>query len=482
MPSQPSYSGPDICALQAHEVVALLKAKDISPAELLNASFARIDATEAQINATPTLCQERAYEAAKSIPHLNASQTGWLAGLPLGIKDLDRVKGVRTTYGTKALADHVPEFSDHVVTRLESRGGIVVGKTNTPEMGAGGNTFNEVFGHTRNPWNTNLNPAGSSGGAAAALATGQTWLSQGSDHGGSLRTPAAYCGVVGLRPTPGRVPGTMVAGASAGHITEGVLGPMARSVRDCALMLDAMAGFTPEVPLSFPAPETPFEEAVIHANGKPRIAFAPDLNGYCPVEPVIRDALAAAMSATEAGGATVVEDCPDLTNLEVTYRRLRGFGQATSLSRMSKTITRHFKPTLRENWESGKSLTLADISEANIERTTLFLRMQSFLTNFDVLACPVVGCMPRDHRIEWIDEIEGERFDDYMSWLKFAFLATTCGLPAISVPVGLSPDGMPIGLQLIGPPRGEAIVLAAARAVEIAVGGPMGPIDPVTNP
>ncbi len=475
----PTFTGPELCALEAHEVVGLLKRREISAEELLETSLARIGAVEPAVNAMPTVCPDRARAAARMLSDTHAGHPGWLGGLPLGIKDLDRVKGVRTTFGTLGLAGYVPDFSDHFVERLEQRGGLVVGKTNTPEMGAGGNTFNAVFGATRNPWNTALNPGGSSGGAAASLATGETWLSQGSDHGGSLRTPAAYCGVVGLRTTPGRVPTTLVAGANAGHVADGVVGPMARSVRDCALFLDALSGFEPRFPLSLPSPETPFQDSVAHATPNVRIAFAPDLDGLCPVEDPIRDALASTLERVEAEGGTVVEDCPDLAGLEDTYRKLRALGFVASYSRVPEDVHRHFKPALRDNWAYARTLTLDDFADANIDRTRLFLAMQGFLEDFDVLACPTVGCMPRNSEIEWIDEIEGEPFGDYLGWMKFAFLATTTGLPAASVPVAVSSEGLPIGIQFIGPPRGEATVLAVARAVEMAVGGPFGPIDPV---
>ncbi|MDE0523645.1 MAG: amidase [Boseongicola sp.] len=476
---RPAFTGPELCALEAHEVVGLLKRREISPEELLDASFARIETVEPAINAMPTMCPERARAAARALSNEQANHPGWLGGLPLGIKDLDRVKGVRTTFGTLGLSDHVPDFSDHFVERLEQRGGLVVGKTNTPEMGAGGNTFNAVFGATRNPWNTALNPGGSSGGAAASLATGETWLSQGSDHGGSLRTPAAYCGVVGLRTTPGRVPTTLVAGVSAAHIGDGVIGPMARSVRDCALFLDTLSGFEPRFPLSLPSPNTSFQDAVARSTPRVRIAYSSDLGGLCPVEVPIRNALASALERVEAEGGTVIEDCPDLTGLEDTYRKLRALGLVAAFSRLPKEIHQHFKPALRDNWAYARTLTLEDFADAYIDRTRLFLVMQRFLEDFDVLACPAVSCMPRNSDVEWIDEVEGETFDDYLGWMKFAFLATTAGLPAASLPVAVSRQGLPIGIQLVGPPRGEATVLAVARAVEMAVGGPFGPIDPV---
>lgn len=474
----PEFTGPELCTKEAHEVVELLKKGEVSPADLLDASFQRIESVEPAINAMPTTCRDRAEAAISALDDSKKDHPGWLAGLPIGIKDLDKISGVRTTYGTKGLADFVPDHSEHFVDILEERGGIIVGKTNTPEMGVGGNTFNEVLGTTRNPWNTTMNAAGSSGGAAASLAAGETWLSSGSDHGGSLRTPAAFCGVVGMRISPGRVPGRLMPNASAGFITEGVVGPMARSVRDCALFMDAMSGFEPRSPLSFPAPDTPFQDSVKHADGKVRIAFSPDLNGFSPVESVISEKLQQALGQVEKAGGVVEEACPDLPNLEETYHTIRALGFAAGYSRTPETITRHFKKTLTENWEFAQTITLEDYTNANVNRTTIFLSMHDFLLDFDVLACPTVGCMPRPVELEWVDEINGVKLTNYMDWLRFAFLATTAGLPAISVPVGLSPDGMPIGIQLIGPPRGEAKLLAVARAVEMAVGGPLGPIDP----
>lgn len=478
MHSKPDFSGPEICQKEAHEVVDLLKRGEVSPSEVLEATFTRVDQVEPAVNAMPTTCRDRAEQALATLAEADKDHPGYLAGLPLGIKDLERVTGVRTTFGTKAMADHVPDYSDHFVETLERRGGIVVGKTNTPEMGAGGNTFNEVLGTTRNPWDTTMNAAGSSGGAAASLATGETWLSQGSDHGGSLRTPAAFCGVVGLRPSPGRVAVTLPPGPSAGFFIEGAHGPMARSVRDCSLFLDAMGGFEPRVPISFPAPEIPFQRAVIEADSKVRIAFAPDLNGFGPVEKEIDDQMRAALTKAEGAGATVIEDCPDLPNLKKTYHALRGFGFMTSILRAPESLTRHFKKTLQENIAFGNSLTLDDLANANLDRTFLFSNMQTFLEDFDVLACPTVGCLPRPVEQEWVDEINEVKMNGYMDWLRFAFLATTTGLPAISVPIGIGPSGMPIGIQLIGPHRGEAKLLKAARAIEIAVGGPLGPIDP----
>jgi len=302
--SQP-FSGPELCSLQAHEVVALLKKGEVSPAELIEVAQVRIEQVEPQINAMVTLCIERAQLAAKNLGKGESDHCGWLAGLPLGIKDLTPVADVRTTYGTKGLADFVPKQSDPLVERIERRGGIVIGKTNTPEMGAGANTFNEVFGVTRNPWDAGLNPGGSSGGAAASLATGEVWLNQGSDHGGSLRTPASYCGVVGLRPSPGRA----ASASEAAFITEGQSGPMARSVRDCALFLDAMAGHNPRIAESYPEDIAgSFQDAVIAADTKIRIAFAPDLGGFAQVDDEVLEHLVGVLAKMEASGARDVGD------------------------------------------------------------------------------------------------------------------------------------------------------------------------------
>lgn len=469
-----TFSGPELCSKSAVEVVGLLRAGEVSPSELIDASLARIYKVEPQVNAVPTLCEDRARKAAQNMQG-DEGHPGWLAGLPIGIKDLSTVKGVRTTFGTKGLEDFIPDVSDPLVERLEACGAVVLGKTNTPEMGAGGNTFNDVFGPTFNAWDTSLNAGGSSGGAAVSLATGELWLAHGSDHGGSLRTPAAYNGIVGLRPSPGRAGG---GSADAGFIIEGVQGPMARSVADCALFLDAMTGFDPRSPISYPAPEVSFQDAVMRATPKVRIAFAPDLGGFSPVDPEMEAALHAGLTKVEAAGAVVVKTCPDLPELERTYHTLRGIMWATMARRMPENVSRHFKETLAENTRFGQGLTMDNITDANLNRSTIYANMVALFGDFDVLACPVVGCMPHKQSEEWVRKIGGVNHTGYMDWLRFAFLSTTTGLPAISVPLGLGPRGLPVGLQLIGPPRGEAKLLAVARAVEMAMGGPLGPIDP----
>lgn len=474
-----AFSGPELCAKEAHEIVNLLKKGEISPTELIDASSTRINQIGTATNAIPTRCEDRARAAIHDLgkqSQTHATEPGWLAGLPLGIKDLTPVAGVRTTFGSKGYTDHIPEKSAPVIERIEERGGLVVGKTNTPEFGAGANTFNEVFGRTPNAWNKSLNAGGSSGGSAVALATGQLWLAHGTDLAGSLRTPAAYNGVVGLRPTPGRVPGR---GTDLLLNTESVEGPMARSVMDCALFLDTLSGYSTATPQTLDAPSTSFQEAVRRATPDIRIGFSMTLGGFAPVEKEMERALLAAMAQIEGAGIKVDEDEPHLPNLFDIYLTLRAMVWAGLLSPRPEEIKRHFKATLADNIDLGERLTVEKVYEAQRGRAAIYDIMAEYLGRYDVLACPVVGLMPGPLEEEYPTKIDGKPVENYVDWLRFAFLATTASLPAISIPVGLSPQGIPVGLQLIGPARGEAKVLQAAKVIEDALGGRFKtPIDP----
>ncbi|MFN3953283.1 MAG: amidase [Pararhodobacter sp.] len=474
----PPFTGPDLCALSATEVVALLRRGAVSPAEVLQAALARIDQVEPEINAMVTPCPDRARKALADLPvHAarNGKHPGWLGGLPIGVKDLTPVAGVRTTMGSRAFEHFIPDATDPLIARLEARGAIVAGKTNTPEFGAGGNTQNAVFGATRNPWDTARNAGGSSGGAAASLASGEVWLSHGSDLAGSLRTPAAYCGVIGLRPSPGRVGG---APEAHGFNTEAVQGPMARNIADCALFMDALCGFDPIWPLSIEAPATPFQTAVAQAGARVRIAFAPDLGGFGYVDPVIRAALAQAMHSVERAGGSIEETCPELPDLERIYLTLRAMFWAALPGRAPGEVQAHYKPTLHQNIEHGRRLGADAIYDAQLGRSRLYNAMRALLERFDVLAFPTMGVPAGPVEQEFPPVIDGKPVTDYVDWLKFSFLSVATGLPALSMPAGFTPDGMPVGLQLIGPPRGEARLLAVARAIEDALGGPLAPIDP----
>ena len=467
------YSGPELCALSATEAVRALEAGEVSPAEMIDAAVERIEAVEPAINALPTLCPDRARSAAAALQ--KGDEATWLAGLPIAIKDLSAVEGVRTTFGTKACADFVPEATDPLVERLENRGGVVLAKSNTPEMGAGGNTFNAVFGATKNPWNTDLNPGGSSGGAAAALATGEIWLAHGSDLGGSLRTPAAYCGVIGLRPSPGRAGGS---GPEYAFAHESLQGPMARTAEDCALFLDAMSGFDPRWPTSLPAPEVSYRDAVAEAEPPKRIAFAPDMNGLGEVEDDVAALMAGAMRALEGAGTAVEEACPDLTDLPKHYYTLRAMVWAAGPGQAPEEVTRHFKATLQENIDDCWSLSARDIIGAANYRSRLYATAERFFRDFDAIACPVVGLGALPSEIEYPTEVGGKKMGGYMEWLEFSFFASTIGLPAISVPIGFCPSGAPMGIQFVGRPRGEAGLLQIAKVMESLIPGFGAPIDP----
>ena len=464
-----AFSGPELCAKPARDVIALLRSGEITTDDLIAASLARMDQVEPQVNAVVTRCPDRA----RARP---APADSLLAGLPIGIKDLNPVEGVRTTFGTKGMADNIPKASDALVQRLEARGGVVLGKTNTPEMGAGANTFNAVFGATRNPWNTAMNAAGSSGGAAVSLATGELWLSHGSDFGGSLRSPANYCGIVGLRPSPG------IAGGSSAHLgftDGGVDGPMARDVLDCALFLDAMSGYDPVWPISFPAPATPYVETARQDAGKVRIAYTPDLNGFAAVTSEIDSVLRAALDSLRLPDVTVVEHCPDLSRLDQTFRALRCLSFLGSYQVTPDSVTQHYKDTIKGNLADARAMTFDDYVQAERDRAAIYNNMAMFFQTHDMLACPVNGLAPLPVEIEYPTEVAGRPMRDYIDWLQFAFLATVAGLPALSLPVGFTPSGMPVGLQLIGPPRGEARLLQVAHTLEQALNLPVTLIDPI---
>ncbi len=473
------YTGPELCKLSAREAVRLLSSGDISPGELLDASLTRLDQVESEINATVIRCEDRARDSIAQLDErrrLNGDEPGWLAGLPVGIKDLIDVAGLPNTCGSPALVNYVPDCSDALVERLEERGAVIAGKTNTPEFGAGANTFNEVFGSTRNPWNTALNAGGSSGGSAAALATGEYWLCHGSDLAGSLRTPAAFCGVIGFRPSPGRCGGGPKDMAFA---PEAVDGPMARDVLDTALLLDAMCGHDARHPISLEAPATPFQTAVRQDPGQIRIAFSEDQGGFAPVEGEIRAVLRQALESCADKDVVVEEACPDLPDLNDTYLTLRGIHYGAVVDNLPDVAKRHFKRTLRENAEFGRNLKASEIFVALRNKSSLYEIMRQFLQSHDVLAIPVTGIAPGPVEVEYPPVVDGVEMGDYVEWLRFSFLATTTGLPAISMPAGFTPSGMPVGVQLIGPPRGEARLLQVARAIEERLNLQMGPIDPL---
>lgn len=472
----------ELTKLTAQGAVELLRRGKVSPLELIEAALTRIAATDPAINALPTLCPERAREHARRLmarPRRADPQPGWLGGLPFAVKDLNDVAGVRSTQGSPIFADHVPARSDIMVEQLEDRGGIVLAKSNTPEFGAGANTFNEVFGETRNPWNTALTCAGSSGGSAAALAAGQVWLATGSDLGGSLRTPASFCSIVGLRPSPGRVangPQERPFGTLA------VEGPMGRTVGDVALMLDAMAGWHPEDPLSLAAPAESFQAAAAARRLPKRIAFSPDL-GISPVDGEVREICTAAAQRFAGRGTTVEDACPDFSGAVEAFRTLRAVGFVAGMMAHYEQRRGQLKPDVIWNIEHGMKLTSADIGRAETARGALYHRAAEFFRTYDLLLCPAACVAPFDVGTRWIKELNGVAFDNYVEWIRITYAITLTSCPAISIPCGFTRDGRPVGLQMVGRPRGEAELLAAAAAFEETVDmARLVPIEPRPPP
>jgi amidase len=468
----------DLVRLTATEAVAALRAGEIAPAELIDAALARIEAVDGALNALPTLCAERARAAAKRLARAAPApmDRGWLAGLPIAVKDLTDVAGVRTTYGSPVYAEHVPEASDALVERLEAHGALVLAKSNTPEFGAGANTFNEVFGETRNPWDTSLTCGGSSGGSAVALATGQVWLATGSDLGGSLRTPASFCSVVGLRPSPGRVAAATPGVAS--FDTMSVEGPMGRTVDDAALMLDAMSGDDVRDPLALPAPAVSFADAARSRRLPARAAFSPDL-GVTPVDPEVRDVCSRAAARLGELGVAVAEAAPDLHDAPEIFHVLRAASFVRGLGELYASDRERLKPDIRWNVEAGLALTTAEVARAEAARGALYARVAAFLSEHELLLCPAACAPPFDVRIRWLREVDGQPFTTYIDWLRIASAVTLAACPVVALPCGFTRDGRPVGIQVVGRPRGEAAVLAAAAALEDALGlARRTPIDP----
>jgi len=457
----------DLWKLTAVEAVALLKKREVSPIDLIEASAQRIAEVEPAVNALPTLCLDRARDHARRIMSGAAceasGEAGWLAGLPVSIKDLTDVAGVRTTYGSPLFADHVPTKSHPVVERIERKGGLVVAKSNTPEFGAGGSTFNEVFGRTRNPWNTSLTCGGSTGGGAVSLATGEVWLAHGTDHGGSLRRPGTYCSVVGLRPSPGRVTRNTVNNFWS---PLSVQGPMARTVADLALFLDAMAGFCPHDPMTFEAPHISFSEAVARPVAPKRVAFTADYNGKMAIDREVRDVCTRMARRFEELGCIVEEASPDIGNIDEAFLNLRSQAFVVDRELQLKEHRDKLKPDIVWNTERGLQQSASALAWAERERAALYRRMVEFFQRYDLLVTPGAPTAAFDVNLRHPETIGGGKPANYMagSTVNSVITLTTC--PAIAVPCGFDPYGRPVGLQLVGKPRGEAALLQAASLYE----------------
>lgn len=459
----------DLCFTPATELAAMLRRREVSARELLEAHLSRIERVNPELNAIVTLDAEgaRAQAAAADARLARGEPVGAMHGLPAAHKDTHATGGMRTTWGSPLRADFVPDEDELVVARLREAGVVRVGKTNVPEFAAGSHTFNPVFGLTRNPYRLDRSAGGSSGGAAAALAAGLVPIAEGSDMGGSLRNPAAFCNVVGLRPTPGRVP---THPAQLGFATLSVQGPMGRTVADVALGLSVLAGPDRRVPISLDDAGAPFASALPEDVRGLRVAWTPDLGGLVSVDDEVRDALAPNAQVLADLGATVVEDCPDLREADEVFDVLRAWQFVVSLGDLVEKYPEQVKPAIRWNVERGRRLSGADVGRAEVLHTRLHEAVVDFFERFDVLIAPTTQVAAFDADQEYPTEVGGEQQEDYLGWMRSVSIISATGCPALSVPGGFTPDGLPVGLQVIGPPRADRRVLEVGHVFEQATG------------
>ncbi|MFZ0766320.1 amidase [Bradyrhizobium sp.] len=460
-------------------IVDQLNSGDVTPLDLLDALEKRIADVDGKTNALPTLCFDRARSHAKALMQKPAGERGLLAGLPIPIKDLTNVAGVRTTQGSPIYKNNIPASSDILVELIEANGGLIYAKSNTPEFGAGANTFNEVFGPTLNPWDLSRSAAGSSGGAAVALATGTAWLAHGTDMGGSLRNPASFCGIVGMRPSIGRVPHSPAFKIDR-NLT--VHGPMARNVEDLALFLDAMSGEHPADPLSLPRLTISFLSAARSGKRPKRVAYSPDL-GITPVDPEVAAITRKAASRFAEAGVIVEEAHPDLREAHECFHVLRAFDFAVTKAALLRNKRDQLKPEVIWNIEEGLKLSVEQLERAEAQRLAMAARTLEFFENYDLLLTPatIVPPFPIEHR--YVAECAGKKFDNYVEWLGIVYAITLACCPALSLPCGFTASGLPVGLQMVAPSRGEAQLLAGAKFLEDILGvRGTTPIDPKAAP
>ncbi|MDQ4135733.1 MAG: amidase family protein, partial [Pseudomonadota bacterium] len=450
--------------------------KALSPVELVESCLRRIEQVNPAVNAVVAIDESKARAAAVEAERavLRGDELRPLHGLPVGIKDLDETAGLRTTWGSTIYRDHVPGQDTGVVASVRAAGGIVLGKTNTPEWGLGANTRNAVYGATGNPFDPEKSAAGSSGGSAVALATGMAPLCTGSDMGGSLRNPAAFCGVVGVRPSPGLVPSEK---RPLGWLPLSVLGPMARTVEDTCLLLSAMASDDPRDPLSYTlhgadvrgARGLYWPPARIDLAGL-RVGISEDF-GLALVEPVVQEAFRNRVDACRSLFRETVQACPDCRDGDESFAVLRAGSVLAAHLERYRTRAHQCGPSLRANVEEGLRYTLEDHARAHAAQTRIYRSFQDYFRSCDVLLTPAVGISPRSWRELYPEAIDGHRTKNYFHWLALAYYVTLAGHPAVSLPVGLDGRGMPFGLQIVGPRGGDAFVLGVAAALEEALAG-----------
>jgi amidase len=458
----------EICFLPATELARRIRTKEVSAQEVMATHLDQIERINPQVNAIVTLLPERAMQGARDADQALArgKEVGPLHGLPIAHKDLVPTKGIRTTFGSPVFKDFVPDQDSLIVERLHNAGAITIGKTNTPEFGAGSQTFNEVFGETRNPYDLTKTCGGSSGGAAVALACGMLPIADGSDMGGSLRNPASFCNVVGFRPSPGRVPTWP---DQAAWFTLQVEGPMARTVQDVALLLSAIAGPDPRAPLSIAEPGSRFAQPLERDFKGSRLAWSRDLGGL-PVDPRVTAALDAQRHVFESLGCTVEDAEPDFTDADEIFKVLRAWRFELSRGELLHTHREQIKDTVIWNIEEGIKLSGPQIGQAERKRTELYHRVRTFMERYEFLILPVSQVPPFEIQQRYVASINDVHMDTYIDWMRSCYYITVTGHPAISVPCGFAPDGLPVGMQIVGRHHADFKVLQLAHAFEQATG------------
>jgi amidase len=466
--AQIGLAASELCFTSAVEMARLIRTKALSAREVLGAHLAQIERVNPKVNAMVTLVAEMAAAAAAQADEMQAhgETLGPLHGLPVAHKDLLETSGIRTTFGSPLHKDHVPAADDIVVERMRRAGAITIGKTNTPEFGAGSQTFNTLFGATRNPYDLTKTCGGSSGGAAVALACGLVPVASGSDTGGSLRNPAAFCNVVGFRPSAGRVPNPKAAFAWSTLSTSGCMG---RSVADLALVLSTIAGPDARAPLSIDEPGQGFARPLDRGFKGARVAWFTDLGGV-PFDPRVRAIVDAHRATFESLGCIVEQAEPDFSAAEIAFRVLRAWNTAHSYGALLRAHPDAFKDTLEREIEDGLRLTGTEVARAEAAHGQLWRRFQAFLGDYEYFVLPTTQLPPFDVETPYPTEIAGTRLDGYIDWMKSCWYISATGNPAVSVPAGFTPDGLPVGLQIVGRDRQDFAVLQLAHAFEQVTG------------
>jgi amidase len=458
----------ELCFMSASALALEIRARRLSATEVMDAHIAQIERLNPALNAIVTFLPERGREHARTVDAALArgADPGPLAGLPVAHKDLVPTRGVRTTFGSRIYRDFVPDADAILVERLREAGGIMIGKTNTPEFGAGSQTFNAVFGATRNPYDLSKTCGGSSGGAAAALAAGLLPIADGSDLGGSLRNPASFCNVVGLRPSAGRVPNWP---STSAWFDMPVIGPMARTVADVALLLSAMAGPDARAPVCLEEPGSVFRAPLERDFKGTRIAWSSDLGGL-PIETEVARTMAAQRRVFTDLGCTVEDATPDLRDADEIFLVLRAWDYELAFGALLRQHRALMKDTVVWNIEQGAQLTGPQVGAAEVKRTALYQRMREFMRRYDYLVAPAVQVLPFDVETPYPTRINEVDLETYLDWMRSCYYITVTGAPAISVPCGFSSGGLPVGIQIVGRHRQDFALLQIALAFEQATG------------